>query len=130
MNENYRFACNHFSLDENEFSTIIALTDDVNEPIRFVILQKENRHSQKDKRLGMDKIHIEVESQSRSMHGGITNISISENSILIELSEEAKFVLSISGDIEIFLTNSFPRYEELLVKLKKICEFQGTECTG
>lgn len=118
---NYCFDATHIFSQDDGYMVMIGFADDEFEPTRFVILQKTHKYDDQDKKMGMDKIHIQVEDESRSKYGGINAVTIREGSIKISLSDDTKSALSIDGDIEAAVSTVHPAFEEVKSQLKRIC---------
>ncbi|MGZ0077865.1 Imm10 family immunity protein [Methylomonas sp. YC3] len=67
--------------------TMVVFSNDELDPSRFVLIQQSNKYNEQDKKMGMDKMHIQVDDQSRSHYGGITKISIEGNILFFELEK-------------------------------------------
>lgn len=119
---NYCFDATHIFAHDDGCMVMIGFADDEFEPSRFVILQKAHKYDDQDKKMGMDKIHIQVEDESRSKYGGINAVTISEVLIRVSLSDDTKSALSIDGDIEATVSSAHPAFEEVKSQLKRICE--------
>jgi len=116
----YKFTANHVFNEDDGYTIIIGFTDDELEPSQFIIIQKAHEYDEQDIKLGMDKIHIQVEDQSRAKYGGISAFNLADNCLFIELDDEAKSSLKVDGNIEITLTSNHPDLESTIAKLKEI----------
>ena len=119
---NYCFDAKHIFAQDDGYMVMVGFADDEFEPNKFVILQKAHKYDDQDKQMGMDKIHIQVEDESRSKYGGINAVSVSEGMIKLLLSDDTKSALSLDGDIEAAVPVDHPAFEEVKSQLKKICE--------
>lgn|GEM_PF-6588475 len=63
------------------------------------MLQRGLEQDEQDLVLEMDKIHIEIEDQSRSGYGGVAALRSSEDVLRIELTSHGKKFLKIDGDV-------------------------------
>jgi hypothetical protein len=104
---------------------MIGFADDEHEPSQFVLLQKAKEYDEQDKRLGMDKIHIQVEDESRALYGGIRLISKEGEHLLIELEDAAASALQVNGHIEINLDPHHPQLATALAELEKLVSSEG-----
>lgn len=127
---NYRFSANHISVEDDGYAKIIAFADDEFFPSKSIILQKANAHDENERAMGMDKIHIQIEDQSRSRYGGINAIRMRGQRLEISLSEEARLSLRLDGDIEIDIDSDHPVLENAISELKKICELEKVDAFG
>ena len=126
----YCFDAAHIFAQDDGYMLMIGLADNELEPSKFVILQKTHEYDDQDKQMGMDKIHIQVEDESRSQYGGINAIQVTDEVIRIALSDEARSALSVDGDIEVAVLKGHPDFEEVKSQLKKMCEVEGIAFTG
>lgn len=118
----YCFDATHIFTQDDGYMVMIGFADDEFEPTKFVILQKAHEYNDQDKQMGMDKINIQVEDESRSKYGGINAVNFSEGMIKVSLSDDTKSALSVDGDIEAAISVDHPAFEEVKYHLKKICE--------
>lgn len=125
----YRFNATHIFAQDDGYVTMIGFADDEFEPSKFVILQKANVYDEQDKKMGMDKIHVQIEDESRSKYGGINAVQVSGDLISISLSDEAKSALSVDGDIEVILMPDHQNYSEVKNQLVRICKEEGITFT-
>ncbi len=125
----YIQATHIFSQDDGHLA-IIGFSDDEFEPSKFIILQKTHEYDEQDKQLGMDKVHIQIEDESRSKYGGIKAISLSKGIINITLDDETKSILKVDGDIEIALDMNNPEIDNVVSSLKTLFEADGIDFQG
>lgn len=118
----YKFTASHVFNQDDGYMIMLGFANDEFEPSRFVLIQKAHEFDAQDIKLGMNKLHIQVEDQSRAQYGGITSFNIRGDSIVIELDDLAKSSLKIDGDIEIMLDLKHPDLENVISVLKDIAE--------
>jgi len=116
----YKFTANHIFNEDDSYMIMLGFADDEFEPSQFVIIQKAHEYDDQDMKLGMDKLHIQVEDQSRSQYGGISAINVTGNSLVIKLDDSGKSSLKINGDIEIMVEQNHPNLKSTLFELEKI----------
>ena len=121
----YCFDAIHVFTQDDGCMVMIGLADDELEPSRYVLLQRAHEYDAQDKKMGMDKIHIQVEDESRSLYGGINAIQVDNGAIRFSLSDEAKSVLSIDTEIEAICSAKQPRFDKVKAQLKRMCEAEG-----
>jgi hypothetical protein len=121
----YRFDASHVFAQDDGYMVMIGFADDEHEPSQFVLLQKAKEYDEQDKRLGMDKIHIQVEDESRALYGGIRLISKEGEHLLIELEDAAASALRVNGNIEINLDPHHPQLATALAELEKLVSSEG-----
>jgi len=57
--------------------------------------------SRQDLQLGHDKPHIEINDQSHSGYGGVTEVQLKENSLVLKLDSSAASKMSVDDTLEI-----------------------------
>ena len=116
---NYKFSANHIVVEEDEFMKMISFADDEFSPSKFVILQKATANNESEQAMGMDKIHIQIEDESRSNYGGISAVRLSRGNLVLSLDREARLALQIEGDVEICIDQNHSIFESSMFELKK-----------
>lgn len=127
---NYHFEAIHVFTQDDGCMVMIGFADSEIEPNKSLILQKSHEHDSQDKQLGMDKIHIQIEDESRSKYGGINSVNVSEGVVRFSLSDDAKSALHIDGDIEAEVSEDHPDFEEVKAQLKEMCESEQIAFSG
>jgi len=120
----YCFDASYVFVQDDGYMVMVGFADDEREPSRFVLLQKVKEYDEQDRRLGMDKIHLQVEDESRALYGGIRSISKKGGRLLIELESEAEAALQTEGEIDINL-NPHPQLTAVLAELEKLASSEG-----
>jgi hypothetical protein len=121
----YYLNASHVFLQDDGEIIMLGFADDEFEPSKFVMIQKNHQYDDQDRKLGMDKIHIQVEDQSRSSYGGITKVEIDNGVIKVSLSSSCKKILSVEGDIVLDCPPSHPEFNSVAAELKKLCVQDG-----
>lgn len=121
----YCFDATNISVQDDGYMVMVVFADDEHDPSKFVMLQKAHKYDDQDKRLGMDKIHIQLEDESRSAYGGINAIIISPDKIKISISEQTRARLLIDGDIEIRIVADKLEFGKIASQLKIMSEADG-----
>ena len=116
---NYKFSANHIVVEEDELMKMISFADDEFAPSKFVILQKATANNESEQAMGMDKIHIQIEDESRSNYGGISAVRLIGGNLVLSLDREARLALQIEGDVEIFVDQNHSNFESSVFELKK-----------
>ncbi len=126
----YHFNASHLFLQDNDHLTLLGFADDESAPSQYVLLQKAKEHDEQDRQMGMDKIHIQIEDESRSLYGGIKRISKEGKHLLIELEEKALSALDIDGDIDISVDQQHPQAMAVLAGLRDMVDREGIPFTS
>ncbi len=109
----YQFNAKHVGLEDDGFVLVLGFLDDEIKPEKQVLIQKTLEPDEQDKKLGMDKIHVQVETESRSGYGGIASIQYYDNELHIELTPNGEDFLRVDKKIVITL----PRDKEIIAKV-------------
>lgn len=117
-----KFTASHIFEQGDGYMVILGFADDEFEPSQFVIIKKAHEYDEQDIKLGMDKLHIQVEDQSRAHYGGITAFDVTNNNLLVQLDDLAKSSLKLDADIEIMFDQNHPNLKDTLSKLEEIAE--------
>lgn len=122
---NYQCKARHVAVDDDGSTIMIGFADDEFSPSRFVLIQKLLKVDERDRAMGFDKVHIQIEDQSRSGYGGIVEISAGHDRLTVFLDQAARAALKIDGDIEISVDPHHPVLGDAVLELKKLCEEAG-----
>jgi len=113
----YQFVANFISIDDSGSVSIVGFSDDELDPKQFVILQQACEYDEQDKKMGMDKILIEINSQIKSQYGGILFFSVANDRLIIGIDADSQNLLGIDGNIVIALEEN-SKISEAIAKLK------------
>ncbi len=73
----------------------------------------------------MDRIYLEVESQSRCAYGGLLAISVGGRTLSFRLDTVAARALQVDGEIRVELTRDDPATQAALAMLKRLATLDG-----
>lgn len=121
----YQFDAHHIAVDTDGPTVVIGFADNEFSPSRLVLIQKSLRVDERERAMGFDRIHIQIEDQSRSGYGGIVEISAGHDRLTVFLDRAARAALKIDGDIEISVDPHHPMLGNAVLELKKLCEEEG-----
>ncbi|WP_185964354.1 Imm10 family immunity protein [Aliikangiella marina] len=116
----YELNASHIFNQDDDYMVMLGFADDEFEPSKFVIIQKAHEYDDQDVKLGMDKLHIQVEDQSRANYGGISSFTLDNSYLVIELELDTQSSLKVDGNIRIALEANHPELESTLSVLKNI----------
>lgn len=125
MTVNYKFNARHITSDDDGSTIVIGFADDEFSPSRYVLIQKSLNTDERDRVMGLNKIHIQIEDESRSGYGGIMEVSVSRDKLTVFLDQAARAALKINGDIEILVDPNHAALRSVVLELKKLCEEDG-----
>ncbi|MBD0779943.1 hypothetical protein HPE56_19265 [Maribacter sp. ANRC-HE7] len=109
--------------DENELLIIAFSGKTGNEDIYLIIQDAFDRKDEQEIELGMNTFHIEINDQSRSGYGGISEIELWKNMLSIKLDKTGKENLKVENEIiNIGLNINEKEFVNLTEKLKVIFE--------
>ncbi|WMS87524.1 Imm10 family immunity protein [Pleionea litopenaei] len=116
----YELNASHIFNQDDNYMVMLGFADDEFEPSKFVIIQKAHEYDDQDVKLGMDKLYIKVEDQSRAKYGGVSSFTLDDNCLVIELEQDTQSSLKVDGNIRVTLEANHPELESTLSVLKKI----------
>lgn len=121
----YQFIARRIIVEGDDSAVVIGFADDEFSPSRFVLIQKSLKVDERDRAMGFDKVHIQIEGQSRSGYGGIVEVWAGHDRLTVLLDQAARAALKIDGDIEISVDPRHPVLGDAVLELKKLCEEDG-----
>jgi len=121
----YQFEASHIFLEDDGYAIIIGFANDKDAPSKFVLLQKPKEFDEQDKQLGMDKIHIQIEDESRAAYGGIKSISKNQDHVLIDLDSDTAAALEVEGTIDMIVDTHHPHAAAIFTALRQMAESEG-----
>ncbi len=109
--------------DENGLLIIAFSGKTENESIYLMIQDAFDRNDEQEIELGMNTFYIEINDQSKSGYGGISEIELCKNLLSIKLNETGKKNLKVENKrINIGINISEKEFVNLTEKLKVIFE--------
>jgi hypothetical protein len=130
MTKNYHFNARHIFVEDDDSMTMIGFADDEFSPSKFMLIQKASNVDERERAMGFEKLHIQIEDESRSRYGGITEIRVSSENLVVSLDQPARVALKIEGNVEIAFDPNHPVFERAISKLKKMCEREAVSFLG
>lgn len=121
----YKFKATHISIQDEGDILTIGFADDEISPSKYLILQKKHNYDDQDKKLGMDKIYVEIGDQSQSSYGGVVSILQKNNKICFQLDDSASRSLKIDHLVDIDLFISDENVQRISEKLNYIADEEG-----
>jgi hypothetical protein len=105
---------------------LVGFDSDGPGPRRYLMLQRSYVFDEQDIALGMDRVHIERDSQGYSAYGGITRFDLHRNRALISLDAATALRLGDEAEFEVRFDLGDRRFEELRAGLAEV--FKGFDC--
>ena len=99
---------------------MLAFADDEFNTTQYVMLQKGLKPSQQDRALGLDKLHIEVNSQDQSGYGSVETAWLEENRLVLKLDPKAAADISVDETIEISFRLPMEKLREIGDQLRSL----------
>lgn len=121
----YQFNAHHIAVDTDGPTVVIGFADNEFSPSRCVLIQKSLKVDARDRAMGFDKVHIQIEDESRSGYGGIVEVSAGHDRLTVFLDQAARAALKIDGDIQISVDPNHSAFECAVLEMKRICEEAG-----
>lgn len=119
----------HLFLEDDGYVKTIGFANDGDTPTDFMIVQRSHSHDDQDRSLGMDKIHVQIESgnTSASFYGGIMKIISLPGKIIFIFDEVFKKKYAIDGDVELELDKGSSNLYDVLSELEHMSRSDGVE---
>ena len=83
----------HLTVQENDGIMTIAFANNTDQPTVYLLLQRTLLPSEQDKRLGQDKVYVELNEQSQSAYGGIQRVQLQGKQLLLTLDDKTAYKL-------------------------------------
>lgn len=117
---NFKAQCVTFENDGE--SHTVGFADNGADPQTYVILQRAVESTEEEVRFGLDQIYITIDDQLRSTYGGVLDISVSSDVVVIRVSSEAAKELKMDGDIIIDIDVAAPPMREVKESLEALAK--------
>src|SRR5438128_11669206 len=91
--------------------------DDIN-TTQYLLLQRTLEPDQQDRRLGMDKVHVELNSQSKSAYGNIEEAQLRERGVVFRLDPATAAKVSDGETIDITIDMTAKEMNEVAEQLR------------
>ena len=99
---------------------ILGFADDQFNPTCYLMLSRTLEPSRQDLTQGLDKPHLEVNSQKNSYYGGLREARLSRSRLMVMLEEEAATKMSIDKEIEVDFTLKDEKLREVSQQLRLV----------
>lgn len=126
----YQVIARRIIVEGDDSAVVIGFADDEFSPSMLVLIQKSLKVDERDRTMGFDKVHIQIEDESRSGYGGIVEISAGHDRMTVFLDQASRAALKIDGDIEISVDPKHPALGRAVSELKTLCEEGGIPFIG
>src|SRR6266849_9598422 len=93
----------HTYAQEQDGILTIGFADDLNQPSEYLLLQRSFMPSDQDKRLGHDRVHIELNDQYYSTYGGVKRVRLAGGQLFLSLDEKTAKALNSEAELEVAL---------------------------
>ena len=108
-----------FSYVQDDGSVQMAgLADDQFKTKQCVLLQKTIRPSAQDRRVGQDQVHITVNDQEHSAYGGIKQVLLNRDNLVIRLSPKTSQELGTEEQFTVAFAPNLPGLDRLSDSLR------------
>lgn len=114
----------HVFIQEENGVLIVSFANRADKPTEYLLLQHLLSPSEQDKRLGQDKVYVEVNDQRHSAYGGIKQIKLKDDQLLFKFDEKIAFQLGIKPDLD--LTIGMQKIRDLRTQLSRLFAGQDT----
>lgn len=99
---------------------MLAFADDEFNTTQYVMLQKGLKPSQQDRTLGLDNLHIEVNSQDQSGYGSVETALLEKDRLVLNLDPKAAAAMSVDATIEISFRVPMEKLKQISDQLRSL----------
>ncbi len=96
-----KFTANFVMRQTQDNMAQLGFADDEINTVHYVLLQKNLQPSNKDRELGHDKTHIEIDDQRHSGFGGVMKARLKQDGLVLTLTNQAATRMFVDETIEI-----------------------------
>jgi hypothetical protein len=97
------FEAKSINIAEEYGVIVVGLVDDESSPSRYVLLQRTLSPDEQDRELGHDRVHLQVNSESKSGYGDVEEAVLSRDRLSLRFNQETARRIGIDDAIEIRL---------------------------
>jgi hypothetical protein len=97
------FEAKSINIAEEYGAIVVGLVDDESSPSRYVLLQRTLGPDEQDRALGHDRVHLQVNSESKSGYSDVEEAVLSRDRLSLRFNQETARRIGIDDVIEIRL---------------------------
>jgi Immunity protein 10 len=126
VSEPQAFHASCVAVDTDPDAWVVTFADAEFNPTRYLLLQRDRTPTASDRELGLDGYHVEFDAQHQSCYGGIEQLELHGDRLVIAFDDEGASVLGGEG----FFTIGFALRERQLEQLRACLAdiFADSEC--
>ena len=124
MTETFDAGC--VAVTDEDGVLLVGFADDEFETTSYITLQRPHEYDAQDVALGMDRVHIERDSQAQSAYGGIEEFVLQRDRAILRLDEATGRKLGGATKLEIRFAIDSDQFDRLRSGLRRL--FEGTSC--
>lgn len=119
------FTANCVTFEEADGVVMIGFADDEFNTNEYVLLQRTLEPDEQDRKLGLDGVHLQVDSPNQSGYDCIRDIQVTRSTIRIEINPEAQSAFNCD-EVQIMFDIDDERYSSMLAHLKNVVDDRAT----
>lgn len=108
------------SISEEHGVIVVGFVDDEQAPSKYLLLQRKLDPDERDRKLGHDRVHLEVDGESRSGYVDVERAILSQQGLSLRLSRETATKLGVDEVIEIGLPSNDEQPSGLEASCRKV----------
>ena len=120
------FHASYVAVDTDPDAWVVTFADAEFNPTRYLRLQRVRAPSASDRQLGLDDYHVEFDDQNQSCYGGIEQLELQRDRLVIAFDDEGASVLGSEGSFTVGFDLRERQLEQLRACLADI--FADSEC--
>jgi len=110
--------------DDGEIVTI-GFAENAKNPNNYLIIEYSYEYDDQERSLGLDKLYLELNDQSRSTYGGLQHVSLNPKKLVFSFDPDALGKLKIEGQLSIELMDSLS--QDQLDKIREVLVKEGVK---
>ena len=119
------FTSNCVTFQNADGVVMVGFADDEFNTNEYVLLQRTLQPDEQDRSLGLDGVHLQVDSPDQSGYDCIKRIRVTRSEIQIELKPEAQSAFPCR-DVQITFNMDDEHYSRMLAHLKEVVDERAT----
>lgn len=118
------FEAKGISISEEYGVIVVGLVDDESSPSQYVLLQRTLCPDEQDRELGHDRVHLQVNSESKSGYVDVEEAVLSRERLSLRFNQETAKIIGIDDAIEIRLAAPDMQLTDLEAACRKLFDKQ------
>jgi hypothetical protein len=113
-----KFHASRITCQVEDGVAMVGFADDDINTTQYLMLQRTLGPDQQDRRLGMDKVHIEFNSQLRSAYGNVEEVQLRKQGVVFRFDPATAAKVSSGETIDVTMEMTAGKMKELAEQLR------------